>query len=164
MKINMKLRFKNKTVLTGLVGAVLLFVKQVTELFGLDLSTQLEQVSALAGTIITLLVGLGVIVDPTTKGVKDSGIVKLYAKPRDSNNADEMVQWQNQATDKEIAYAGFNDVMAEEVEFEEGLRDVEDNDRLVRNYDDNIENSGVMLDTNEQVSGVVEDDQNTKSN
>ena len=162
--MNWKLRIKNKTVLGGLIGALLLFIKQVTELFGLDLSTQLEQVSALAGTIITLLVGLGVIVDPTSKGIKDSGIVQTYTKPRDSNNTDEMVQWQNQATDKEFAYAEFNDVMAEEVEFEEGLRDVEDNDRLVKNYDDNIENSGVMLDTNEQVSGVIEDDQNTKSN
>ncbi|UXR51030.1 phage holin [Staphylococcus simulans] len=162
--MNWKLRIKNKTVLTGLIGALLLFIKQVTELFGLDLSTQLEQVSALAGTIITLLVGLGVLTDPTTMGIKDSGIVQTYTKPRDSKNVDEMVQWQNEATDKEFAYAGFNDVMAEEVEFEEGLRDVEDNDRLVKNYDDNIENSGVMLDTNEQVSGVIEDDQNTKSN
>ncbi|PTI99575.1 phage holin [Staphylococcus simulans] len=100
--MNWKLRIKNKTVLTGLIGALLLFIKQITELLGLDLSTQLEQISALAGTIITLLVGLGVIVDPTTKGVKDSGIVKLYAKPRDSNNTDEMVQWQNQAHAPEV--------------------------------------------------------------
>ena len=162
--MNWKLRIKNKTVLTGIIGALLLFIKQVTELFGLDLSTQLEQLSALTGTIITLLVGLGVIVDPTSKGIKDSGIVQTYTKPRDSNNVDEMVQWQNQAIDKEFAYAGFNDVMAGEVEFEEGLRDIEDNNRLVRNYDNSIENSGVMLDTNEQVSGVIEDDQNTKSN
>ncbi|MDU0420369.1 phage holin [Staphylococcus simulans] len=95
--MNWKLRIKNKTVLTGIIGALLLFIKQVTELFGLDLSTQLEQLSALAGTIITLLVGLGVIVDPTSKGIKDSGIVQTYTKPRDSNNTDEMVQWQNQA-------------------------------------------------------------------
>lgn len=100
--MNWKLRIKNKTVLTGLIGALLLFIKQVTELFGLDLSTQLEQVSALAGTIITLLVGLGVIVDPTSKGIKDSGIVQTYTKPRDSNNIDEMVQWQNQAHAPEV--------------------------------------------------------------
>lgn len=100
--MNWKLRIKNKTVLGGLIGALLLFIKQVTELFGLDLSTQLEQVSALAGTIITLLVGLGVIVDPTTKGIKDSGIVQTYTKPRDSNNTDEMVQWQNQAHAPEV--------------------------------------------------------------
>ncbi|UXR32299.1 phage holin [Staphylococcus simulans] len=100
--MNWKLRIKNKTVLTGIIGALLLFIKQVTELFGLDLSTQLEQLSALAGTIITLLVGLGVIVDPTSKGVKDSGIVQTYTKPRDSNNTDEMVQWQNQAHVPEV--------------------------------------------------------------
>lgn len=100
--MNWKLRIKNKTVLGGLIGALLLFIKQVTELFGLDLSTQLEQVSALAGTIITLLVGLGVIVDPTSKGIKDSGIVQTYTKPRDSNNTDEMVQWQNQAHVPEV--------------------------------------------------------------
>lgn len=100
--MNWKLRIKNKTVLGGLIGALLLFIKQVTELFGLDLSTQLEQVSALAGTIITLLVGLGVLTDPTTKGIKDSGIVQTYTKPRDSNNTDEMVQWQNQVHTPEV--------------------------------------------------------------
>lgn len=100
--MNWKLRFKNKTVLTGLIGALLLFIKQVTELLGLDLSTQLEQISALAGTVITLLVGLGVLTDPTSKGIKDSGIVQTYTKPRDSNNVDEMVQWQNQAHAPEV--------------------------------------------------------------
>ena len=55
MDINWKLRFKNKAVLTGLVGALLLFIKQVTDLFGLDLSTQLNQASAIIGAILTLL-------------------------------------------------------------------------------------------------------------
>ena len=79
--MNWKLRLKNKTVLTGLVGALLLFIKQVTELFGLDLTSQLEQASGLIGTILTILAGLGVIVDPTSKGVKDSGICLLYTSP-----------------------------------------------------------------------------------
>lgn len=47
MDINWKLRFKNKAVLTGLVGALLLFIKQVTDLFGLDLSTQLNKLAQL---------------------------------------------------------------------------------------------------------------------
>lgn len=63
MDINWKLRFKNKAVLTGLVGALLLFIKQVTDLFGLDLSTQLNQASAIIGAILTLLTGIGVITD-----------------------------------------------------------------------------------------------------
>ncbi|RIO87593.1 phage holin [Staphylococcus haemolyticus] len=102
--MNWKLRIKNKATLTGLVGAVLLFIKQVTEVFGLDLSTQLEQIGSLIGAILTLLAGLGVVVDPTSKGVKDSGIVQTYNKPRDSKNPDEFVEWQN-VKDENKAYA-----------------------------------------------------------
>lgn len=94
MDINRKLRFQNKAVLTGLVSAVLLFVKQVTELFGFDLSEQLEQISGIIGAILTLLAGIGVITDPTSKGVSDSGIAKTYQQPRDSTNPDEFVEWQ----------------------------------------------------------------------
>ncbi|EJA1954799.1 phage holin [Staphylococcus pseudintermedius] len=85
MKINWKLRFKNKTVLTGLLSAVLLFVKQVTEIFGIDLSTQLEQVSGVIGAILMLLTGLGIIVDPTTQGVSDTGIAHTYDEPRNQH-------------------------------------------------------------------------------
>lgn len=83
MKINWKLRLKNKTVLTGIVSAILLFVKQITELFGIDIGNQLEQVSGVIGSILALLTGIGVLVDPTTKGTSDSGISKTYSKPRD---------------------------------------------------------------------------------
>ncbi|MDW4271861.1 phage holin [Staphylococcus saprophyticus] len=83
--MNFILRLKNKATLTALVGAILLFIKQITEAFGVDLSAQIEQVSGLIGAIITFLVGIGVVTDPTTKGVKDSGITKTYTKPRDEN-------------------------------------------------------------------------------
>lgn len=83
--MNFILRLKNKATLTAIVGAILLFIKQITETFGVDLSAQIEQVSGLIGAIITLLVGIGVVTDPTTKGVKDSGITKTYTKPRDEN-------------------------------------------------------------------------------
>lgn len=83
--MNFILRLKNKATLTAIVGAIFLFIKQITEAFGIDLSAQIEQISGLVGAVITLLVGLGVVVDPTSKGVKDSGIAKTYAKPRDEN-------------------------------------------------------------------------------
>ena len=83
--MNFILRLKNKATLTALVGAILLFIKQITEAFGVDLSEQIEQVSGLIGAIITFLVGVGVVTDPTTVGVKDSGITKTYTKPRDEN-------------------------------------------------------------------------------
>ncbi|HDY9572254.1 TPA: phage holin [Staphylococcus argenteus] len=93
MDINWKLRIKNKVVLTGLVGALLLFIKQITDLFGLDLSTQLNQASAVLGAILTLLTGIGVITDPTSKGVSDSSIAQTYQVPRDSNKEEQQVTW-----------------------------------------------------------------------
>ena len=80
--MNWKLRFKNKATLTALVGVFILFIKQITEMFGIDISNQLEQASGAIGTLITILAMLGVITDPTTKGVSDSGIVQTYNKPR----------------------------------------------------------------------------------
>ena len=145
--MNFILRLKNKTTLTAIVGAILLFIKQITEAFGIDLSAQIEQVSGLIGAIITLLVGIGVVTDPTTVGVKDSGITKTYTKPRDENV--NPVEYQREGYEPEQ----WNDDFAEEVEIEEGLRDVEDDEVIVDNFDSDINNSGVMLDTNQQVEG-----------
>ena len=155
--MNFILRLKNKATLTAIVGAILLFIKQITEAFGIDLSTQIEQISGLVGAVITLLVGLGVVVDPTSKGVKDSGITKTYTKPRDEN--ENPVEYQRKGYEPEQ----WNDDFAEEVEIEEGLRDVEDDEVIVDNFDSDINNSGVMLDTNQQVEGVVENGENTST-
>lgn len=155
--MNFILRLKNKATLTAIVGAILLFIKQITETFGVDLSAQIEQVSGLIGAIITLLVGIGVVTDPTTKGVKDSGITKTYTKPRDENI--DPVEYQKEGYEPEQ----WNDDFAEEVEIEEGLRDVEDDEVIVDNFNSDINNSGVMLDTNQQVEGVVENGENTNA-
>src|SRR5699024_4306041 len=155
--MNFILRLKNKATLTAIVGAILLFIKQITEAFGIDLSAQIEQVSGLIGAVITLLVGIGVVTDPTTVGVKDSGITKTYAKPRDEN--ENPVEYQRKGYEPEQ----WNDDFAEEVEIEEGLRDVEDDEVIVDNFDSDINNSGVMLDTNQQVEGVVENGENTST-
>ena len=98
--MNFILRLKNKATLTAIVGAILLFIKQITEAFGVDLSTEIEQVSGLIGAIITFLVGIGVVTDPTTKGVKDSGITKTYTKPRDENI--DPVEYQKVASDEKV--------------------------------------------------------------
>lgn len=155
--MNFILRLKNKATLTAIVGAILLFIKQITEAFGVDLSAEIEQVSGLIGAIITFLVGIGVVTDPTTKGVKDSGITKTYAKPRDEN--ENPVEYQRKGYEPEQ----WNDDFAEEVEIEEGLRDVEDDEVIVDNFDSDINNSGVMLDTTQQVEGVVENGENSNA-
>lgn len=83
--INFKLRLKNKSTLVGLISILALLGNQVAGLFGVDYSSQIEQLVTIAGTILTLLAGLGVIVDGTTKGVKDSGMAMELTKPRDEN-------------------------------------------------------------------------------
>lgn len=82
MKINWKNRFKNGATLSGLISLLLLLIKQVTEMFGIDLTHQLTQISGVIGTILAILTGLGVITNPNTKGVSDAGIDLDLSKPR----------------------------------------------------------------------------------
>lgn len=82
MKINWTNRLKNGATLSALVGTLLLLAKQITEIFGIDISQQLETVSGIIGTILTLLAGLGIITNPNTKGVSDAGIDMELIKPR----------------------------------------------------------------------------------
>lgn len=83
--INFKLRLKNKATLVGLISILALLANQVAGLFGVDYSSQIEQLVTIAGTVLTLLAGLGVIVDGTSKGVKDSGMAMELTSPRDEN-------------------------------------------------------------------------------
>ncbi|WP_281183077.1 phage holin [Staphylococcus schleiferi] len=85
MKINWTNRLKNGATLSALIGTLFLLVKQVTEIFGIDISNQLQMASGIVGTILTLLAGLGIITNPNTKGVSDAGIDMQLSKPRDQD-------------------------------------------------------------------------------
>lgn len=96
--INLSTRTKSKTFWVAIISAVALFANQITGAFGLDYSAQIEQGVNIIGSILTLLAGLGIIVDNNTKGIKDSDIVQTdYTKPRDSKDPNEFVQWQANA-------------------------------------------------------------------
>jgi len=83
MKINWKVRAKNKTFWLTLIPAVLLIVQLVTGWFGI--SFPIEKVSAeaiiLVNAIFSVLVILGIVIDPTVEGVNDSHEVLKYDKP-----------------------------------------------------------------------------------
>ena len=155
--INWKIRFKKKSFWVAIVSAIILFINNVTQALGLNYTEQLEQFSDGINGLLAVLVTFGVINDPTTKGMKDSGIAQTYSKPRDENV--DPVEYQRKGYEPEQ----WNDDFAEEVEIEEGLRDVEDDEVIVDNFDSDINNSGVMLDTNQQVEGVVENGENTST-
>lgn len=75
MRINWKLRFTNKTTLLAIISTVILLLQQL----GLTLPNNISEV---VNTILTLLVLLGVVTDPTTHGISDSGQALDYAEPR----------------------------------------------------------------------------------
>lgn len=79
-KINWKVRFKNKAFWIALIPAVVLLVRQVGALFGieLDLNAISDQLVGIVETIFMILVILGVVVDPTTSGVQDSELAMMY--------------------------------------------------------------------------------------
>lgn len=83
-EINWKLRLKNKTVLIALVSAVMVFATSLAQALGLHLPVTTEQVVEAATAFLTILVALGVIVDPTTEGIRDSDNALTYTEPKKS--------------------------------------------------------------------------------
>ena len=76
MKINWKLRYKNKATLSAIVATIILLSQQL----GLKLP---DNISEVVNTALTLLVLLGVVSDPTTQGLSDNDNALNYHQPRE---------------------------------------------------------------------------------
>ena len=81
MNINWILRLQNKTTLTTLCVAIVTAVYGVFAAVGFTPSVTEEQVTNLVFTFIGIATALGIVVDPTTKGIGDSDRVMGYIKP-----------------------------------------------------------------------------------
>lgn len=81
--INWKLRLKNKTTLIALLTAVVALIYQTLGLFKIVPSISADDVLKVAGLAVNVLVLLGIVVDPTTKGITDSEQAKGYDKPKE---------------------------------------------------------------------------------
>ena len=82
MKINWVLRFKNKQTLAALAATVIGAAYQVLGILGVVAPISQELLIQLVGMILTVLAGIGVVVDPTTKGASDSKRAMSYSEPR----------------------------------------------------------------------------------
>ena len=84
MKLNWKVRIRNKAFWLALIPALLLLVSQVLQLFGVtvDFAGLSNQLLAIVGTVFGLLTLLGVVNDPTTTGVSDSAQALKYTRPK----------------------------------------------------------------------------------
>lgn len=84
MKINWKVRVKNKLFWLSIVPAVLLLVQALAAPFGytLDFSLLDKQLGDIINAAFVVLAILGVVVDPTTHGVNDSTNALNYDQPK----------------------------------------------------------------------------------
>ena len=75
MNINWKIRFQNKTFLTG-------FIYDLLQLLEIAPAVTQSAVMQVAEGILTILGMLGVIADPTTAGLSDSKQALTYTSPK----------------------------------------------------------------------------------
>lgn len=85
MSINWKVRARNKAFWVALIPALLLLIQQVCGVFGvtLDFGELQAQLVAIVGTVFALLAILGIVADPTTKGMGDSEQALSREKPKE---------------------------------------------------------------------------------
>lgn len=112
MKINWKVRFRNKTWLLTFIAAVLTLVYRALNVAGITPHIAQEQLVELATMLVGILVLLGVVIDPTTKGGGDSDAAMCYTHPKDDSQKAEI---RPVANDKAINYE----------DIKEGLKDAE---------------------------------------
>jgi phi LC3 family holin len=83
--INWKVRAKNKTFWLALVPAFLLLIQAVAQVFNvsLDFTNLNKDLLGVVNALFTVLAIVGVVTDPTTKGLSDSTQALTYSKPKE---------------------------------------------------------------------------------
>ena len=89
-RINWKVHIKNKMFWIAVIPAVLLLVQTVCSVFGieLDFGDLQDKLLAVINALFAVLVILGIVVDPTTEGVRDSQRAMTYEEPWHDDVAD----------------------------------------------------------------------------
>ena len=85
MKLNWKVRFKNKVWLGSFLSLIVGFVYSMLALFDVFPEVTQSLVLQLMNQVLTFLGLIGVIVDPTTTGLGDSDRAMGYEEPWDDN-------------------------------------------------------------------------------
>ena len=83
MKLNWKVRFKNKVWLGSFLSLIVGFVYSMLALFDVFPEVTQSLVLQLMNQVLTFLGFIGVIVDPTAAGIGDSERAMTYVEPWD---------------------------------------------------------------------------------
>lgn len=81
MKINWKVRFKNKTWLSMFISLIVGFVFNMLKLFDVFPPITENMIMNIVSQVLTFLGLIGVLVDPTTQGLYDSDRAMGYEEP-----------------------------------------------------------------------------------
>ena len=85
MKLNWKVRFRNKVWLGSFLSLIVGFTYSLLALFDIFPAVTQNLVVQLLNQVLTFLGLIGVIVDPTTAGLGDSERAMGYEEPWDDN-------------------------------------------------------------------------------
>ena len=85
MKLNWKVRFRNKTWLFMFLSLIIGFVFNMLRLFDIYPAITENQIVNIVNQVLTFLGLVGVLVDPTTAGIGDSNRAMTYVEPWDDN-------------------------------------------------------------------------------
>ena len=85
MKINWKVRFKNKVWLASFISLIVGFVFNMLTLFEIYPKVTQNVIMQIVDQVLTFLGLIGVLVDPTTVGLNDSKRAMSYEEPWDDD-------------------------------------------------------------------------------
>lgn len=79
--MDLKARLKNKTFVVSMLAAIVAFIYQILGILGVTAPITQDEVTQVILILVNLLVGLGILVDPTTSGITDgNGVDKTADK------------------------------------------------------------------------------------
>ena len=83
--INWKVRIANKAFWIALIPAVLVLIQAIAAIFGykLDLGEIGNNLINFVNALFVVLAILGIVNDPTTKGLSDSDLAMTYTAPKE---------------------------------------------------------------------------------
>ena len=81
MKINWKIRLRNKAWLMSIIALIITFVYDLLAMLDIMPAVTEDWLMSIVQTVLTLLTALGVVIDPTTQGMGDSDRAMLYKEP-----------------------------------------------------------------------------------
>lgn len=92
--INLSTKFRSKSFWVATIPLMATLIVSILSLCGVQGAEDIvNQYTAIATTIVSILAQLGVLVDHNTKGIQDSGIAQTYVEPRNSKDPQQSIDY-----------------------------------------------------------------------